>query len=42
MSDGEGGMQYDLTHVWDANDPNKQTKTHRDVVSGCQRRLEGG
>ena len=25
MSDGEGGMQYDLTLVWDANDPNKQT-----------------
>ena len=25
MSDGEGGMQYDLTHVWNANDPNKQT-----------------
>ena len=25
MSDGEGGMQYDLTPVWDANDPKKQT-----------------
>lgn len=45
MSDGEGQMQYDLTHVWNPNNPNEQTNKQKLIDAEIQSvvgRGEGG